>query len=98
MESGSGEVHSGGPENCPFDSRRLEGTDCAQKAWRYPPMLPTMARGSGGSHAIVRTSTLSLETESFSQRLQMGTDPAGAVKLAPFSYALEKYDSDKDGK
>jgi outer membrane protein assembly factor BamB len=28
----------------------------------------------------------------------MGADPAGVVKLPPFSYALEKYDSDKDGK
>jgi outer membrane protein assembly factor BamB len=28
----------------------------------------------------------------------MGADPAGAVKLPPFSEALQKYDRDKDGK
>src|SRR5207237_6460558 len=28
----------------------------------------------------------------------MGADPAGAVKLPSYSYALEKYDSNKDGK
>ena len=28
----------------------------------------------------------------------MGTDPDGAVDLQPFSYALEKYDTNKDGK
>src|SRR6266849_9823408 len=28
----------------------------------------------------------------------MVADPEGAVKLPPFSYALEKYDTDKDGK
>ena len=33
VESGSGEVHPARPEDCPFDSRRLEGPDCAQPAW-----------------------------------------------------------------
>jgi len=28
----------------------------------------------------------------------MGADPAAVVKLPPFSYALEKYDTDRDGK
>ncbi len=32
VESGSGEVQSGGPEDCPFDPRRVERPDCAQSA------------------------------------------------------------------
>src|SRR5260221_10097774 len=45
------------------------------------------------------TSTLSAGDEVlYVNAFNMATDPAGVVKLPPFSYALEKYDSDKDGK
>ena len=63
-------------------------------------MLPKMAKGSGGfPTASFGTSTLSAgDGVLYVNAFSMGADPAGAVKLPPFSYALEKYDSDKDGK
>jgi outer membrane protein assembly factor BamB len=45
------------------------------------------------------TSTLSAgDGVVYVNAFSMGADPAAAVKLPPFSYALEKYDTNKDGK
>ena len=57
-----------------------------KRLWWFPT-------GSGG------TSSLSGgEAVIYVNGFNMMTDPAGAAQLPPYSYALEKYDADKDGK
>jgi len=57
-----------------------------KRLWWFPTASFGTSTISGGDEVL------------YVNAFSMAADPEGAVKIPPFSYALEKYDSDKDGK